>query len=499
MPICPNCGREFDNRGLTTNKCCSRACDQAWTLKKVSTAAAVGSAAMLAQQTAMLEQQQARQQAAEAQARAAALADIAEKKAIADEAAKKCGFSGAEEALYWQEKAGPGADFKAAIEAKRFHEEYEREQEKIEKERRERKERSRQNSINALEDEGKIQYSKAKKVFGKMARSQHNDDKLLWDGISILIGTIAIIILRRWIPFLYNYRGIKLFYLSLGICLILNYLIKKIRFLVFVNKIKTITSGGSIKVLEILKKEYENSLYYLCEYTMVGIAGGYYGIGFIVVSFIASILNSTVFSVISFIGFLIIGVLIFISLGSHKHLDRRQRFLNTRIYYKLGFPKPEPVTKSVNEKNTKTSDYGDPLAIKKFHDEIAKYDGNFTYRFGPTGILIRGLVTYKECHEYIEFTLGKDYEDKGWYAKKCLSKIEKAYGYLDEDTKKIFLDIQAKYKNKAEKTMEKYENLPITKKNKEKCCNIIDAFVYNYGNKISRLLSKRYVEAYVLD
>ena len=508
MPTCPNCGREFVNGYFN---CCSRSCDQAWTLKKASTAANVASALELQKQTKIMQEQQARQQAA-------ALADIAEKKAIADAAAKKCGFSGAEEALYWQEQAGPGADFEAAIKAKKDYEEYEkweREQTRIKLQNRE---KAREESQKLLSDDDKKRYAQLVKLCSK-----YDTDSSILIIFLIILFPIAIIILRNFIPFLHHYKTSYLLFTMTGVSIIGTWIIMNLKLNNFVKKVMDIKKGSNSPFLYI----NDRAICFTCQNAQSFNLLLPYGIALVILPNIARMIYSTAFNVISIIGFILAAVIGFIKVDSnYKIIDH---FAAKRAFDKFGLfigdyddfydwiegklssisyekaPKTRYnflplekdddfiekygyLTKSkvlyrkfFEEKNAEELDKKTKEAIKKFHDEMEK---NITCN------ALTSLVTYKEYHECIDLILGKDYEDIGHYAKVYLKKIKDKFSYVDDDTKKIFLDIQAKYKNKAEETMEKYENLPITEENKGNCCNIIRNLCYDCGHEMSNKSSK---------
>ncbi len=478
IKTCPNCGRQFESQ-FDWPKTCSSEYERAWTAKRVTAAATMATALELQKQTKMMQEAQAR---AEAQAQEAAMAEIAEKKAIADEAAKKCGFSSAEEVLYWQKQAGPGADINAAIRAKQQHEDYKKYEQEVYEKRAKAEEKKKESYLNKIDDNDKIKYAKIQKLCLKIG-----NDTTLRDIFFVVLFPIIIIVLRNFIPFL-RYYGISfLLFFCLGVSIVCNCIFKNISLNRFVKKI--ISIKGDSKNLFMLKEEHENEINMLCQITMLGILASYFGIALIILSIISYNLRSVGFNIIATICF-IVAFIIFCAIyfGGSDVNKKIEAFENKRIYEKYGY---KIKSKDVDENDNEKLDNQALLAIRYFHDNLkGDFSGCEFKDVFNNFIGYHSHVTYKEYHEFIEYFFGKEYEDVGELTNVFLTKYKKKFSIVDDEIKKIYLDIQAKYKRKAEKVIEKFEERPINKKNKDKCWEEISNLYFKTKHIMQKKLYK---------
>lgn len=442
IKTCPNCGRQFESQ-FDWPKTCSSECERAWTAKRVTAAATMATALELQKQTKIMQEAQAR---AEAQAQEAAMAEIAEKKAVADEAAKKCGFSSAEEVLYWQKQAGPGADIEAAIRAKQQHEDYKKYEQEVYEKRAKAEEKKKESYLNKIDDNDKIKYSKIQKACLKI------NDTSVRDIVFMVLFPVIIIVLRNFISFLQYYGIGFLLFFCLGVSIVFNCIIKNISLNRFVKKL--IRIKGDSKNLFRLKEEHDTQIGMLCDITLMSISTSYFGIALILVSIIAYNLRSVGFIIISVIGFIITFFVITIKDNPNQN-EKREKFENKRVYEKYGY---KIKSKDVDDKDNEKLDNQALLAIRYFHDNLkgdfsgCKFKDVFNNFIG-----YHSHVTYKEYHEFIEYFFGKEYEDVGELTNVFLTKYKKKFSIVDDEIKKMYLDIQAKYKKKADKIMEKFE------------------------------------------
>ena len=525
IKTCPNCGRQFESQ-FDWPKTCSSECERAWTAKRVTAAATMATALELQKQTKMMQEAQAR---AEAQAQEAAMAEIAEKKAVADEAAKKCGFSSAEEVLYWQKQAGPGADIEAAIKAKKEHEEYEKWHTEHVKETLKNRENAAKENQKLLSEEDKVRYSELVKLCEKSKYC--DEDKELWRIVLIVLFPIAVLILRNFIPFLHHYRILFTIFVSLGISLTFDCLSQIGKLNNLVKKIRKIKTGSNSPFLYINPR----ALGLTCTWAHTCSCFIYAGVALIVLPIMSRMIRSTFFNVISVIVVITLFIITLI-LFNDRHLEK---FCAKHAYDKLGqfigdydefydwiegkidpcrykeCPRTKlnflPIEKDdefikkygyltrsnilyrrvFEENNNEKLDWKTVQAIKNFHKAL---NGDFS-GFEIPGVFNNFFFNfpYSDYHEFINYYLGKNYEDIGDYAKTEITKYKKKYAVLDDKAKKMYLDIQAKYKNKAEKIMEKYEKRPINEHNKRECHRLIKNIVSGCHYAMERKSLKFYV------